>query len=78
MSSETCSVILTATVTSFPFHSSGDYSNALLHYEKGVTKLPEVGFIQQKRVTGNTPLPFRSKLAEVNEFLAFKAQLNFK
>ena len=24
------------------FRFSGDYSNALLHYEKGVTKLPEV------------------------------------
>lgn len=24
---------------------SGDYSNALLHYEKGVTKLPEVSFM---------------------------------
>ena len=26
----------------FVFLCSGDYSNALLHYEKGVTKLPEV------------------------------------
>ena len=29
----------------FLFSFSGDYSNALLHYEKGVTKLPEVSRI---------------------------------
>ena len=35
-----CQLALLCLVSDFLFR--GDYSNALLHYEKGVTKLPEV------------------------------------